>query len=149
MNFDGSPTPRARAFSSNWWPTSAWSTSWRGCEIISAPTHSATPLSTTCWAPFEQASGRDLSDWGRQWLKTTGLNSLQPEFDIDGDGRFTRFAIRQGGAKPGAGRPGAPTGVGVYDDDDSGKLVRVHREELDVAGDLTDIPALQECHAEN
>ncbi|MCB0931562.1 MAG: aminopeptidase N [Mycobacterium sp.] len=93
---------------------------------------------------LERASGRDLSDWGRQWLKTTGLNSLQPEFDIDGDGRFTRFAIRQGGAKPGAGETRVHRlAVGVYDDDDSGKLVRVHREELDVAGDLTDIPALQ------
>ena len=26
---------------------------------------------------LERASGRDLSDWGRQWLKTTGLNSLR------------------------------------------------------------------------
>ena len=33
--------------------------------------------------------------------------------------------------------------VGIYDDDGSGKLVRVHREELDIEGELTELPALQ------
>jgi aminopeptidase N len=33
--------------------------------------------------------------------------------------------------------------VGIYDDDGSGKLVRTHREELDVEGSTTDVPALQ------
>ncbi len=93
---------------------------------------------------LEKASGRDLSDWGRQWLKTTGLNSLRPEFDVDADGRFTRFAIRQGGAAPGAGETRVHRlAVGIYDDDGSGKLIRTHREELDVTGDLTEVAALQ------
>src|SRR5213076_2655508 len=52
---------------------------------------------------LEKASGRDLSGWGQQWLKTTGLNTLRPDFDLDADGRFTRFAIAQSGAQPGAG----------------------------------------------
>ncbi|ULE31855.1 aminopeptidase N [Mycobacterium sp. IDR2000157661] len=91
---------------------------------------------------LEKASGRDLSGWGRQWLKTTGLNTLRPEFDLDADGRFTRFAIRQSGAAPGAGETRVHRlAVGVYDDD-GGKLVRVHREELDVEGDVTEVPAL-------
>jgi aminopeptidase N len=93
---------------------------------------------------LEKASGRDLSDWGRQWLKTTGLNSLRPEFDVDAEGRFTRFAIRQGGAAPGAGETRVHRlAVGIYDDDGSGRLVRMHREELDVTGELTEVPALQ------
>ena len=93
---------------------------------------------------LEKASGRDLSDWGRQWLKTTGLNSLRPEFEVDDAGRFTRFAIRQGGAAPGAGETRVHRlAVGVYDDDGTGKLVRTHREELDVTGELTEVPALQ------
>src|SRR5690349_24224372 len=29
---------------------------------------------------LETSSGRDLSDWGDQWLRTTGLNTLTPEF---------------------------------------------------------------------
>ncbi|MDP0971122.1 M1 family aminopeptidase, partial [Klebsiella pneumoniae] len=46
---------------------------------------------------LEKSSGRDLSDWGRQWLKTTGLNILRPDFDVDADGKFTRFAVLQDG----------------------------------------------------
>jgi aminopeptidase N len=94
-------------------------------------------------AALEKASGRDLSDWGRQWLKTTGLNTLRAEFDVDADGRFTRFAVTQSGAAPGAGETRVHRlAVGVYDDDGSGKLVRAHREELDVSGASTDVPAL-------
>ena len=58
---------------------------------------------------LEKASGRDLSDWGRQWLKTTGLNTLRADFDVDDSGRFTRFEIRQGPAAPGAGATGSTT----------------------------------------
>ncbi|MCW2650857.1 MAG: aminopeptidase, partial [Mycobacterium sp.] len=93
---------------------------------------------------LEKASGRNLSDWGDQWLKTTGLNTLRADFDLDDHGRFTRFAIRQSGAEPGAGETRVHRlAVGIYDDDGSGKLVRVHREELDVEGELTEVPALQ------
>ncbi|BBY15060.1 aminopeptidase N [Mycolicibacterium litorale] len=94
---------------------------------------------------LEKSSGRDLSGWGRQWLKTTGLNTLRADFDVDGDGRFTRFAISQSGAAPGAGETRVHRlAVGVYDDDaTTGKLVRVHREELDVEGESTEVPALQ------
>ncbi len=93
---------------------------------------------------LEKSSGRDLSHWGRQWLKTTGLNTLRPDFDVDADGKFTRFAIEQAGAAPGAGETRVHRlAVGIYDDDGSGKLVRVHREELDIEGSTTDVPALQ------
>jgi aminopeptidase N len=92
---------------------------------------------------LEKASGRDLSDWGRQWLKTTGLNTLRADFDVDDDGRFTRFAVAQSGASPGAGETRVHRlAIGVYDDDESGRLVRVHREELDVTGSSTEVPAL-------
>ncbi|HXO78827.1 MAG TPA: aminopeptidase N [Mycobacterium sp.] len=92
---------------------------------------------------LEKASGRDLSDWGRQWLKTTGLNTLRADFDVDADGSFTRFAVTQSGAAPGAGETRVHRlAVGVYDDDGSGKLVRVHREELDISGASTEVPAL-------
>ena len=94
-------------------------------------------------AALEKASGRDLSDWGRQWLKTTGLNTLRADFDVDADGRFTRFAVTQSGAAPGAGETRVHRlAIGVYDDDGSGKLVRAHREELDISGASTEVPAL-------
>jgi aminopeptidase N len=92
---------------------------------------------------LEKASGRDLSDWGRQWLKTTGLNTLRADFDVDADGRFTRFAVTQSGAAPGAGETRVHRlAIGVYDDDGDGRLVRVQREELDVSGASTEVPAL-------
>jgi aminopeptidase N len=95
---------------------------------------------------LEKASGRDLSNWGQQWLKTTGLNTLRPDFDVDADGRFTRFTVTQSGAAPGAGETRVHRlAVGIYDDEVSGgtgKLVRVHREELDVAGSVSELPAL-------
>jgi aminopeptidase N len=93
---------------------------------------------------LEKASGRDLSGWGQQWLKTTGLNTLRPDFDVDADGRFTRFAIAQSGAQPGSGETRVHRlAIGIYDDDATGRLVRTHREELDVEGENTDVPALQ------
>ncbi|MBV9353504.1 MAG: aminopeptidase N [Mycobacterium sp.] len=97
-------------------------------------------------AALEKASGRDLSDWGQQWLKTSGLNTLRADFDVDADGRFTRFAIQQSGAAPGAGETRVHRlAVGIYDDQDiggTGKLVRTHREELDVVGSSTEIAGL-------
>jgi aminopeptidase N len=94
-------------------------------------------------AALEKASGRDLSHWGQQWLKTTGLNTLRPDFDVDADGKFTRFAVTQSGAAPGADETRVHRlAVGIYDEDEAGKLVRVHREELDVDGPETEVPAL-------
>ncbi|WP_194837577.1 aminopeptidase N [Nocardia sp. XZ_19_369] len=94
-------------------------------------------------AALEKSSGRDLSGWGAQWLKTTGLNTLRPDFTVDGDGNFTSFAVLQGGAEPGAGeRRVHRLAIGVYDDQD-GKLVRTKRVELDVqAAERTEVPEL-------
>ncbi|WP_440713579.1 aminopeptidase N [Gordonia sp. FQ] len=99
---------------------------------------------------LERASGRDLSSWGDQWLKTTGINALEPDFLLDEQGRFTDFAVLQGGAEPAAGglEKREPGGVrvhrlriGVYDDAD-GKLVRTHSVEIDVDGPRTEVPEL-------
>jgi len=96
---------------------------------------------------LEEASGRDLSWWSAQWLETTGLNLLRPKFTVDADGRFTEFAVLQGGARPGAGELRTHRiAVGIYDDDGSGKLVRTHRHELDVTGDRTEVPELVGVH---
>ena len=86
------------------------------------------------------ASGRDLDSWAASWLQTTGINRLAPEFEVDAQGRFTSFTIRQSGARPGAGelRPHR-VAVGIYDDDGAGALVRTHRTELDVTGERTDV----------
>ncbi|MGG5753757.1 aminopeptidase N [Zafaria sp. Z1313] len=91
---------------------------------------------------LEAASGRDLAEWGRLWLETAGVNKLVPEITVDDDGAVASFAILQSAPE------GYPTirphrlAVGFYDQDDAGRLVRTHREELDVAGERTDVPAL-------
>ena len=92
---------------------------------------------------LEQASGRDLSGWGAQWLRTTGLNLLRPSFELDADGAFTRFEVVQGGARPGAGALRTHRiAVGIYDDDPERRLVRTHRVEVDVDGERTAVPEL-------
>ncbi|MEK6442200.1 aminopeptidase N [Pseudonocardia sp. T1-2H] len=96
---------------------------------------------------LEKASGRDLSDWGAQWLRTTGLNLLRPSFEVAPDGTFTSFEVVQGGARPGAGELRTHrVAVGVYDDAAdgaaAGKLVRTHRVEVDVTGERTAVEAL-------
>ncbi|WP_280347003.1 aminopeptidase N [Nocardia neocaledoniensis] len=94
-------------------------------------------------AALEKASGRDLSDWGAQWLKTTGLNILRPDFLVAPDGTFSSFAVVQEGAAPGAGEHRVHRiAVGVYDDVD-GKLVRAKRVEIDLdATGRTEVPEL-------
>ncbi|MCQ4118733.1 aminopeptidase N [Rhodococcus tibetensis] len=92
---------------------------------------------------LEKSSGRDLSDWGAQWLKTTGLNIVRPDFEVDAQGKFSRFSVIQEGATPGAGeRRVHRIAVGVYGDRD-GKLVRTHRAELDLeATERTEVAEL-------
>ena len=94
-------------------------------------------------AALEKSSGRDLSDWGSQWLRTTGINVLRPDFEVDDAGAFTRFTIVQDGAAPGAGETRTHRlRVGVYDDDGSGALVSTQSVELDVSGERTDVADL-------
>ena len=95
-------------------------------------------------AALEEASGRDLSRWSAQWLQTTGLNLLRPEFEVGPGGTFTSFAVLQGGARPGNGELRTHRlAIGIYDEDpDTGKIVRRHRVELDVAGERTEVADL-------
>ena len=78
-----------------------------------------------------------------QWLKTTGLNILRPEFDVDADGAFTRSRCCRTAPRPvPASHVCTAPAVGIYDDSD-GKLVRTDRIELDVdAAARTEVPEL-------
>ncbi len=92
-------------------------------------------------APLEQTSGRDLSDWSKQWLEAAGVNTLRPEFTLDGQGRFTQFAIRQ------EAPPAHPVlrdhriAIGLYDRTAAG-LVRRSRVETDISGERTVVDTL-------
>jgi aminopeptidase N len=96
-------------------------------------------------AALEEASGRDLSDWSAQWLETTGLNTLRPEFTVDSNGAFASFSVLQDGARPGAGELRTHRlAVGIYDSEGGpgSALMRTHRVELDVSGQRTEVPEL-------
>ncbi|HYT40620.1 MAG TPA: aminopeptidase N [Acidimicrobiia bacterium] len=96
-------------------------------------------------AALEEASGRPLGDWSRQWLETTGVNTMRAAFDIadaGGGPTFSTFAIEQEAA------PDHPTlrshrvAVGLYDYDGSRRLRRRTRVELDVEGHRTAVGEL-------
>ncbi|HJV97653.1 MAG TPA: aminopeptidase N, partial [Arthrobacter sp.] len=91
---------------------------------------------------LEKASGRDLDRWGRLWLETAGVNTLKPELDVDGDGNLTSFAIVQSAVEDWPTIRPHRLAVGFYNLNGAGKLERVHREELDVDGERTEVPAL-------
>ncbi|WP_414123605.1 hypothetical protein, partial [Corynebacterium nuruki] len=69
---------------------------------------------------LEASSGRDLSDWADQWLRTTGINTLGVEFTTEGEGGpgsvYTSFTVTQTGAEPGKGETRTHRlAVGLYD----------------------------------
>jgi aminopeptidase N len=91
---------------------------------------------------LERASGRPVREFAAQWLETAQVNTLRPELAPDEDGRYGRVAIRQ---QAPAGHPTLRTHrirVGLYDLGGGGKLVRRDQLELDVSGELTEVPEL-------
>lgn len=98
---------------------------------------------------LEETSGRDLKTWSKKWLETAGINVLRPVVDVDTSGRITSFAVKQEAPALPASAKGEPTlrphriAIGLYDlDDESGKLLRTDRVELDVDGELTAVDEL-------
>jgi aminopeptidase N len=91
---------------------------------------------------LEKASGRDLDHWGRLWLETASVNTLKPELEVDADGNLTSFAIVQSAVEEWPTIRPHRLAVGFYNLNGAGKLERVHREELDVDGERTEVPAL-------
>ncbi|HEX6491933.1 MAG TPA: aminopeptidase N, partial [Candidatus Dormibacteraeota bacterium] len=83
---------------------------------------------------LEEASGRELDSWAREWLQTAGVNTLRPAPGAAGGVAIVQEAP-----------PHLPTplrrhrlAVGRYAVGDGG-LHRVERTELDVAGALTPV----------
>ncbi|MDO5495019.1 MAG: aminopeptidase N [bacterium] len=93
---------------------------------------------------LEATSGRELTEWSRVWLETAGVNTLKPEIETTGEPgseTITSFTIRQlPDASAGILRPHRLV-VGAYDIEGE-KLVRRERIELDVDGELTEVPQL-------
>ena len=90
---------------------------------------------------LEATSGRELGTWSKKWLETAGVNTLAPEIKTDASGKITRFAIVQTAPADYPTIRPHRLGVGFYSLDGDA-LVRTHHIELDVDGDLTEVPEL-------
>jgi aminopeptidase N len=93
-------------------------------------------------AELEAASGRDLDAWGQLWLETAGVNTLKPELSVDREGAISSFAILQSAVEDQPTIRPHRLAVGFYSLTGDGKLERVHREELDVDGERTEVSGL-------
>ena len=95
---------------------------------------------------LEAVSGRDLSAWTRLWLQEAGVTTLRLEVVTDADGVITQAAVRQEipADSPASLRPHR-VAIGSYNPTDRGadaRLERSGRVELDVDGELTQVPEL-------
>jgi aminopeptidase N len=90
---------------------------------------------------LEKASGRELDAWAKEWLQTSGVNTLSPEFELTADGTFASFGVRQTAADDYPTLRRHRIGVGLYDER-NGRLVRRRNVEVDIEGDLTAIDEL-------
>ena len=93
---------------------------------------------------LEKSSGRDLSEWSKQWLETAGINTIRPEFTLDESGHYSSFELVQSAptevAKSNIIRPHR-LAVGLYADNGV-ELIRTGRVELDVTGERTSLEQL-------
>jgi len=97
---------------------------------------------------LERSSGRELTAWRDEWLKTTGVNLLTPEIELADDGTYRSVRIVQSDPAPmWRTEEHVPVlrrhrlAVGVYDLQGD-RLVRRERIELDVAGEVTEVPGI-------
>ena len=95
---------------------------------------------------LEAVSGRDLSSWTRLWLQEAGVTTLRLEVVTDADGVITQAAVRQEipADSPASLRPHR-VAIGSYSPTGRGAdthLERTDRIELDVDGELTQVPEL-------
>ncbi|MPV50304.1 aminopeptidase N [Pseudactinotalea sp. HY160] len=89
---------------------------------------------------LEAASGRELGTWAEEWLKTSGVNTLSPEFSLAGDD-YASFAVRQRASEDFPTLRRHRIGIGLYDLT-GGRLELRERLEVDIDGELTTIAAL-------
>ena len=95
---------------------------------------------------LETASGRDLRAWSEEWLQTSGVNTLRPEFNVDDAGTLTSFAVMQTAHPDFATLRRHRIGIGLYDtvrgSKGNGHLVRRTTIETDISGEQSDIVEL-------
>lgn len=100
-----------------------------------------------CWSA---ASGRDLSGWADQWLRTAGVNTLRPELTLSADGTIETLAVVQEPPRYSAGQDAAGSqgmlrthraAVGVYQREGA-RLRRRRAVAAEISGSRTVVPEL-------
>src|SRR3954454_20065522 len=91
--------------------------------------------------PLSESTGRDLSQWADQWLRTSQVNTLRPVFELSDDGRYASFAIEQTAVPEHPVLRNHRLAVGLYNARPE-RLTRSHRVEFDVSGARTEVPEL-------
>ncbi len=95
---------------------------------------------------LEESSGRELDSWAKEWLQTSGVNTLTPSFEVDEDGSYTSFSVRQSATSEHPTLRRHRIAIGLYDlePNQAGaeRLIRRTTVEVDVRGEVTSIEAL-------
>jgi aminopeptidase N len=90
---------------------------------------------------LEASSGRELDSWAKEWLQTSGVNTLTPQFEVDDDGSYSSFSVVQSAPVEHPTLRRHRLGIGLYDLQD-GHLVRRTNLEVDVEGETTAVAEL-------
>ena len=90
---------------------------------------------------LEEASGRDLAAWSKEWLETSGVNTLRLVWQFDGADRATGCTVVQEAPEDHPVLRSHRVAIGLYDRGPDG-TVRRRRVEVDVVGARTEVPEL-------
>ena len=80
----------------------------RACGSTSRTTPTRNSEFVDLLTALEKASGRELDAWAKEWLQTSGVNTLAPEFELADDGTYASFGVRQTAAGDNADPAPAP-----------------------------------------
>ena len=90
---------------------------------------------------LEDASGKDLSWFAGQWLEQAGVNTLRADFDLDDQGRFTRFDVVQTAHEQWPTLRTHKMAIGLFDLSGDA-LARRDSLEVEISGERTPIEVL-------
>ncbi len=89
---------------------------------------------------LEGTSGRDLKTWSAQWLEQAGINTIATDLHTAQDGTISELTLHQFAPTDHPVLREHRLAVGFYnEDEESGKVVRTGRIELDVDGEATTV----------
>ena len=86
---------------------------------------------------LEKASGRELDAWAKEWLQTSGVNTLSAEFELADDGTYASFGVAPDRRGRQRRRCAGTASASASTTRCGGRLVRRRNVEIDIEGDLT------------